>query len=146
MEAAGRPVEGGQGGGAVGPAGREGAGDAGFSSSRFARALLEPLEPSVNNINAKVEEVRLQQQKLVRLVAEAKGELRWCSDLGATCDNGSLQATMDLAPHYAQKAQQCARDMALLRQRVLKAKEKASRLARAAEKKSARAKKAAASK
>ena len=107
--------------------------------NRFARALVDPYLPKVERINRSVQEVQKQQERLVKLVAEAKGDLAWCTDLGSASGNPSLQATMDLVPHYAQKAQQCAKDMESLRTRVAKAKEKAVRLARAAEKKSAKA-------
>ena len=53
-----------------------------------------------------------------------------------------LKATMDLVPHYAQKAQQCAKDMQALRLRVAKAKERAIRMAQATEKRTAKKAKA----
>ena len=101
------------------------------SSSRFARALVKPYVPDIQRINASVEEVRRQQAKVVTKISAAKAELKWCTQDG---DLGRLEATMDLVPHYAYKAQQCARDMHQLSLRIAKVKEKAIRLARVAEK------------
>jgi hypothetical protein len=105
--------------------------EAGAADALFAKVLVEPYVPDIQRINASVENVLEQQKKLVKEVEAVKGELDWCSDLG---ELGQLEATMDLVPHYTYKAQQCARDMQQIRQRVAKAKEKTMKLIRAQEK------------
>ena len=96
----------------------------------FASLLVEPYVPDIERINASVEEVRTQQKKLVKQIADAKAELKWCG----SGELGQLEATMDLVPHYTFKAQQCVRDMHALRARVAKAKDKTMKLIRATEK------------
>ena len=94
----------------------------------FSEAFVKPFVPRIKSINGSVEDVRKQQDALLSRVDAAKRELKWCTELG------QLEATMDLIPHYTNKAQQCVRDMHQLAARVAKAKEKAMKLARAAEK------------
>ena len=108
------------------------AADADADANLFAKVLVEPYVPDIKRINASVDSVLRQQKKLVKEVEAVKGELDWCSDLGD--ELGQLEATMDLVPHYTYKAQQCARDMHQIKQRVAKAKEKTMKLIRATEK------------
>jgi len=105
------------------------------SAESFAKALVLPYVPEIRRVNAGVEGVRVQQEKLVSRIELAKQELKWCAsgEGGAALGGGTfgpLEATMDLLPHYTYKAQQCLRDMHQLRARVAKAKDKASKLAR----------------
>ena len=101
-------------------------GDGGDAVSRSAAALCAGVSRSVSRTNERVAEVLRQQATVSAAVSAAAGDLAWTESEAL----GELRNVLDLLPHYAARAQQCARDMRALEARVRKAKQRAHKLQR----------------